>query len=234
MPPPLPRIVDHTHTMGPDSPGYLPDDALVMTPHGDLGAAGWQDYKLSLAEHFGTHLDAPSHFGGPAGLTVDRIPPDRLVGRAVVVDVRARVAGDDDYRLTVGDLHGWEDRHGRIPERAIVVMCSGWHTRWPDAAAYKNQRDGVHHFPGFSSDAVRWLLDHRDVNGIGVDTLSIDHGPSADHPVHRLLLGAGKWALENLTDLDRVPGSGGVMVVGPIKHRGGSGGPARVYTLLER
>src|SRR5262249_10131576 len=99
--------------------------------------------------------------------------------------------------------------------------------------AYRNLRDGTFNFPGFSIEALSWLLQSRDIKGIGIDTLSFDSGPSRDYPAHKLLLGSDKWALENLCNLDLIPPTGTVMVVSPIKHQGGSGGPARVYSFLK-
>lgn len=231
----VPRlVVDNTHTLTPGSPGYSPEDTIVVTRGEAAGDLGWNEFRISLSEHFGTHLDAPSHLGRDGLCSVDQIQGSALIGPAVVIDVRGRAARDSDCELTVGDLASWEDRHGMIPASAIVVMFSGWHFRWPDPDSYRNIADGVYHFPGFSPAAAEWLLENREINGIGVDTLSIDHGPSAEYPVHQLILGANKWAVENLDNLHRVPPHGSLMVVGPLKHAGGSGGPARVLTLLGR
>jgi kynurenine formamidase len=219
--------------MAEDTPGFFPDDSLVMTLGQPLIAGGWHEYRISVAEHFGTHLDAPSHLGAPGSLTVEQIPPRSLVGPVAVVDVRERVAADDDYELGVADLLAWEARHGTIAPASVVVMFSGWQDRWPDALAYKNMRQGVHHFPGFSADSARWLLANRDIRGLGIDTLSADPGRSAELPVHRIVLGAGKWLVENLANLHAIPTVGGLMVVAPTKHRGGSGGPARVFTFFD-
>lgn len=227
-------IIDNTHTVAPNSPGYLPEDTITIMPYGTFEKDGWHDYKISLSEHCGTHIDAPLHFGGPGYLTIDQIPPESLVGPAVIVDVRDGVANNIDYELTVADLQAWEKYYGLIPKGAVVVMFSGWQDRWNEPEAYINNQDGVYHFPGFSVDAIQWLLNNRDINGIGVDTVSFDHGLSRDYRAHKLLLKANKWALENLANLDKTPPQGALMVVGPMKHKGGSGGPARVYTFINK
>jgi kynurenine formamidase len=227
------RITDHTHTMCSTSPGLLPDDTIVISPYGLFERDGYVDFKLSVAEHFATHIDAPFHFGGPGHFTVDEIPVTDLIGPAVVIDVREEVEKNNTYRLSIDDLVRWERHYGDIPAGAIVIMFSGWQERWDNPDEYGNMRDGCHNFPGFSVEALAWLLANRDIKGIGVDTLSFDHGPSKDYPAHELLLKANKWALENLCNLDLIPPKGAVMVVSPIKHKGGSGGPARVYTLVE-
>ena len=224
-------VVDNTHVMTPESPGYSPEDVIVMTQSEAAQDLGWNEFRISLSEHFGTHLDAPSHLRRVGLYSVDQIPGSDLIGPAVVIDVREQAMRDSDYRLAVEDLVSWEEKYGAIPANAIVLMFSGWHFRWSDPCSYKSIIDGVYHFPGFSSAAAEWLLENRKINGIGVDTLSIDHGPSVDYSVHQLILGANKWAVENLNNLHQVPPHGALMIVGPLKHAGGSGGPARVFAL---
>ena len=226
------NIVDNTQTLAPGIPTFSGTDTIVITPVFTFPVHGFAANALELPEHFGTHVDAPFHFAGPGHLFVNEIAVQDLVGPAVVVDVRDNVASDEDYRLTVTDLQAWERRHGRIPRGAIVIMFSGWGERWGDPDAYRNFHDGALHFPGFSAESVSWLLDHRDIVGIGIDTLSVDYGPSTDFIVHHIINGANKWAVENLANLDQTPASGGLMVVSPMKIQSGTGGTARAYTLF--
>ena len=176
-------------------------------------------------------MDAPIHF--PPGKTpVDKIPLERLFGPAVVIDVREDAEKDPDYRLTWQRVAQWEKEHGRIPQGAIVLLRTGWAARWPDAKAYRNQDEkGVMHFPGYSTEAVVRLI-QRKVSGIGIDTFSVDYGPSKQFPVHKLSHGAGLYHLENLADLSALPETRAFLVVAPIKLEGGSGGPCRVFAIL--
>ena len=193
---------------------------------------GYFTRSFWMLEHYGTHLDAPIHFP-PGKATVDKIPTKQLFGPAVVLDVQPEAAKDADYLLPVARVEGWEKRHGRIPEGAIVLLRTGWAARWPDAQRYRNQdAQGRMHFPGFSLDAVKVLLE-RKVSGLGCDTLSADNGASTDFAVHHLALGAGLYQLENLADLSEVPEVGAFLIVAPIKLEGGSGGPVRVFALIE-
>jgi kynurenine formamidase len=192
---------------------------------------GYFTRSFWMLEHYGTHLDAPIHF--PPGKTpVDQIPAKQLFGPAVVLDVRAEGATDPDYLLPVARVEDWEKRHGRIPEGAIVLLRTGWASRWPDAQKYRNQdAQGKMHFPGFSPDAAKLLVERR-VSGLGCDSLSVDRGASEDFAVHHLALGAGLYHLENLTDLGEVPEAGAFLIVAPIKLEGGSGGAVRVFALV--
>src|ERR1700694_5058746 len=191
---------------------------------------GYFTRSFWMLEHYGKHLDAAAHF--PLGkATVEQIPAKQLFGPAVVIDVRAESGKDADYQLAPARAEDWEKRHGRIPEGAIVLLRTGWASRWPDARKYRNQdARGKMHFPGLSAEAAKVLIS-RKVSGIGCDTLSVDYGASEDFAVHHLVLGAGLYQLENLSDLSEVPEAGAFLVVAPIKLEGGSGGPVRVFAI---
>ena len=192
---------------------------------------GYFTRSFWMLEHYGTHLDAPAHFP-PGKATVDQIPANKFFGPAVLLDVRDEAAQDADYRLPVSKIEKWEHAHGRIPPGAIVLLRTGWASRWPDAQRYRNQdKQGKMHFPGFSVEAAKVLVD-RGASGLGCDTLSVDYGASEDFSVHHLALGAGLYHLENLTDLSAVPEAGAFLVAAPIKLEGGSGGPVRVFALV--
>jgi kynurenine formamidase len=192
---------------------------------------GYFTRSFWMLEHYGTHLDAPAHFP-PGKATVDQISVKQLFGPAVVIDARAESGKDADYQLGAPRVEDWEKRHGRIPEGAIVLLRTGWASRWPDVHKYRNQDEkGKMHFPGFSAKAAKLLID-RKVSGLGCDTLSIDYGASSDYAVHHLALGAGLYQLENLADMSELPEAGASLIVAPIKLEGGSGGPVRVFALL--
>lgn len=232
------KIVDLTHALDESTiawpttrPFHREQTAWGVTSAGYWYASG--DFVTS--EHAGTHIDAPVHFAqGQA--SVDNIALDRLIGPAVVVDVRAACAQHADYRLSVEDLHSWELRHGPIPDGAIVIMYTGWDRFWPDASKYLGSttpRDATTlHFPGFSPEAAEFLVRERRVDGIGIDTASIDHGPSQEFTVHQVINGAGKYGLENIAYLDRLPASGATLIALPMKIKGGSGGPVRIVAIL--
>jgi kynurenine formamidase len=191
--------------------------------------------EFCTAEHGGTHLDAPIHFA-EKGWSADQIPVARLIGSAVVVDIRSRAAVNSDAELTVEDLATWERVHGRIPAGAIVVLYAGWGARWPDRARYLGSaepRDTTNlHFPGFSRSAAEFLVREREIDAVGTDTASIDPGPSRDFAAHRVFGAANVPALENLAALERLPAAGATLVALPMKIGGGTGGPARVVAIL--
>lgn len=227
-------LVDLTHTLSASSPWWPGPDTSpfrhdTLQAHAD-GAPSMAAF--SVPEHFGTHLDAPVHSaqGRPS---VDRIRTERLFAPAVVVDVTEAVDDDDDYAVSVDDVLAWETRHGRIPRGSVVLARTGWADRWPDADAYFGADSaGVLHFPGFAEATARFLVEDRDVVGIGIDSGSVDPGVATDLPVHALMHEAGIYLLENLADLSVLPAAGAWVVVAPVKIEGGSGAPARVFGVI--
>ena len=207
--------------------------SAAVTPAGFYYAAN----DFSTSEHGGTHLDAPIHFA-EGKHTTDQIPLDQLIGPAVVLDVVAHADADADYRLDVAALEEWERSHGRIPDGRIVLVRTGWSSRWPDKARYlgtaKTGPAGVAelHFPGIDSAAARWLAEERRVKAVGIDTPSIDYGQSQTYDTHRILMGRNIPAFENVTNLERLPASGAFVVALPMKIKGGSGGPLRIVALV--
>jgi len=226
------RVIDLSYAIN-DKQVPWPGDAkwFEAKVNATVEKNGYFTRSFWMLEHYGTHLDAPVHFP-PGKMTVDEIPARKLFGPAVVLDVRVESVKDADYRVTAARVEEWEKRHGRIPEGAIVLLRTGWASRWPDVQRYRNQDAQARmHFPGYSVEAANLLVE-RKVSGLGCDTLSIDYGASEDFAVHRAVLGAGLYQLENLADLTEVPEAGAFLVVAPIKLEGGSGGPVRVFALL--
>ena len=141
-----------------------------------------------------------------------------------------QVRDNPDYS-TVADVEDWE-RRGRIPEGAAVLLLTGWDKHYSDAARYRNpDASGVLHFPGYSEEAIRFLVANRKIVALGIDTLSIDYGPSKDFGGHKISHAAGLYHIENMTNLDKLPARQAVVFVGPLPIDNGSGSPARVLAL---
>lgn len=234
------RIVDLSHELSADTIFWPTEKPFVLTvEHAGQVPGGWYyaANRFDTAEHGGTHLDAPIHFA-EGGLTADEIPVERFVGPAAVVDVRPASPEILDFEASVADLEAWEARNGPIPAGAIVLFRTGWSERWPDRERYLGTSQvgpeavAALRFPGISAEAARWLAEKRKVAAVGIDTASIDRGASSDFATHRVLLGAGIPAFENVARLSELPESGSYVVALPLKIRGGSGGPARIIGLV--
>jgi len=200
------------------------------------GGFFYSAYDTCAPEHGGTHLDAPIHFAEGKS-TADTVPLSRLVGPAVVVDVAAAAARDVDYRVTRADIEAFEREHGAIEPSTIVMIRTGWGARWPDKKSYLGDDRPGHaealHFPGIGEDAARALVE-RQVGAVGIDTASIDYGPSKDFITHQVLLGANIPAFENVASMESLPPRGALVIALPMKIRVGSGAPLRIVAVLPR
>ncbi|HEX7184224.1 MAG TPA: cyclase family protein [Thermoanaerobaculia bacterium] len=233
------RVIDLTHSFDektiywPTAPTTFKLDRLSYgkTEAGFFYAAN----AFCTPEHGGTHLDAPIHFA-EGKRTADQIPVEQLIGPAAVIDVAAKAAADPDYRLTPADVKAWEERHGPVTQGAIVLLRTGWGKRWPDRKRYlgddKPGDASNLHFPSYGAEAARYLIEKRKVKALGVDTASIDHGPSKDFIVHQIAGGVNVPGLENVANLEDLPETGAWVIALPMKIAGGSGGPVRIVALV--
>jgi len=234
------RWIDLTHPFGADTI-FWPTEKGFQFDEGKNGPTAKGYYyaanRFTTAEHGGTHLDAPRHFSS-TGQTADAIPVERFVGDAVVIDVSAKCAADPVYLISADDLVAWEERHHRQLVDVIVLLKTGWASRWPDRKAYLGTElhgaEGVAalRFPGLAPEAAKWLAEHRRVKAIGIDTASIDHGPSTHFQSHQALCGANIPVIENVAALDGIPATGASVVALPMKIAGGSGGPVRIIARV--
>jgi kynurenine formamidase len=241
------EIVDLTHTLTPDFPTIvLPPEFGQCQPvrieevsRYDSRGPAWYWNTVAFSEHAGTHFDAPIHWISGRYLpnnAVDTVPPQSFVASVVVIDCTGEAAVDADFLLDRVHIERFEALHGVIPPRSWVLMRSDWSKR--QGAAYVNLRDDGAHSPGITPAAVAFLVHCRDILGFGTETIGTDSG-QAQHldppfPAHTILHGNGRFGLQCLADLDRLPPTGAVLIAAPLKIRQGSGSPARVLALVQR
>lgn len=240
------RTIDLTQSLSEDTPVLIlpepfgqtaPFSRQEISRYDDRGVA-WHWNNFTTGEHTGTHFDAPIHWVSGKDLAencVDTIPAKDFVGPAVVIDSSSEAAADADFALTVAFIEAWESRHGRIPARSWVLLRTDWSKRTGDD--YTNRQADGAHTPGPDPDAVRFLIEQRDVIGFGVETIGTDAGQAhlmdPPYPAHTLFHGAGRYGLQCLENLDQLPATGAVIVAAPLKIRGGSGSPLRVLAFVE-
>jgi kynurenine formamidase len=241
------EVVDLTQPLSERTPILRLPEPFANTPrfrlrelsrYDERGPA-WYWNAFEGGEHTGTHLDAPIHWvTGQQRDDVAQIPPGRLVGPAVVLDRSAEVAKDPDYLLRIEDVEAFEAEHGRLPEGSWLLYRTGWDARADDEDAFLNADQAGPHTPGIAADCARWLAEERPIVGLGVETVGTDAGAAHSFdppfPCHAFLLGAGKYGLTQLRNLQLLPPTGAVVVTAPLPIVGGSGSPTRVLALVER
>jgi kynurenine formamidase len=235
------RIVDLTHPFSEETLVWPTSRAFEfeVTFEGITdGGYYYASRDFAGPEHGGTHLDAPIHFA--EGMwTTEQIPVERLIGPGVVVDVSHQAGEDPNYEITAADLMAWEETHGRIPDDAFLLLFTDRSRLWPDAEAYmgtaRRGEDAVAElaFPGLHPDAARWLVENRAIAAVGIDTPSIDNGPSVEFESHRILMAENIFALENVARLEELPATGATILALPMLLEGGTGGPIRIVALVE-
>jgi kynurenine formamidase len=240
------HIVDLTQTLRPDFPAIsLPPEMGQSRPfrreeisrYDDRGPA-WYWNNISLGEHTGTHFDAPIHWVSGRDLpnnATDTIPSSAFIAPAYVLDCSREAALDADYLLTRSFVESWEAEHGRIEPGSWVLMRTDW-SRKTDPVAFQNFDAEGQHTPGPDPECVRFLVSERDVLGFGTETIGTDAGQAAHltppYPCHFYMHGAGRYGLQCLTQLDRLPPRGALVVAAPLKILDGSGSPLRVFAIV--
>ncbi|MEV4326826.1 cyclase family protein [Microbispora rosea] len=216
----------------------VPFSMQEISRYDDRGPA-WYWNNFTTGEHTGTHFDAPVHWvTGREGEDVSQVAPAKLIAPAVVLDFSAQSAADPDFLLEVDHVKAWEAEHGPLPDGGWLLYRTGWDARAHDQAEFLNADETGPHTPGMSIACARYLAEETPIAGIGTETVGTDAGAAHSFdpafPCHSFLLGAGKYGLTQLRNLDRLPPTGAVVVAGPLPIVGGSGSPVRVLALVER
>lgn len=216
-------VVDLTHTLTTTLVAPDAGKNALRRPNADL--------RTDSQNLFGTHIDAPAHFA-PGLWTVDQIPAERLIAPYALLDVRRKTASNPDYQISVADIADWEHLHGHIPQGAVVIARTGWESRWNSQRDYRNaDLSGTMHFPGYSTEAARFLIEGRNIIGLGIDTPGVDSGESVTFPARKFTLSHSVYQLENVANLSQLPESGGTLVVAPAKVVNGTTAPVRLLAM---
>jgi kynurenine formamidase len=212
---------------------------LSEISHYDERGPAWYWNDISTGEHTGTHFDAPVHWlTGQNREDVAQVPVGRLIAPAAVLDFTAEAAADPDFLLQIEHVKQWESANGPLPDGGWLLYRTGWDARSQDQAEFLNANETGPHTPGVSVACAAWLAEEAPVIGLGVETVGTDAGAAHSFdppfPCHSALLGAGKYGLTQLRNLDRLPAQGAVVITGPLPIVRGSGSPCRALALVER
>lgn len=241
------EVIDLTAPLSSETPilrlpepfgNTVPFTLKEISRYDDRGP-GWYWNDIVTGEHTGTHFDAPVHWvTAKDGEDVAQVPVDRMIAPAVVLDLAKEAARDADFLLEIAHVKAWEEVNGPLPEGGWLLYRTGWDARSHDQESFLNADETGSHTPGISVECARWLAEETSIAGLGVETVGTDagvaHGFDPAFPCHSFLLGAGKYGLTQLRNLDRLPATGAVVVAPPLPIVGGSGSPLRVLALVER
>nr|WP_199315544.1 cyclase family protein [Planktothrix sp. FACHB-1355] len=226
------QVIHLSHVIDIDIPQWPGDPPVEFEIVAELEKHGYYLRRFSIGEHSATHINAPKSFY-VNGMGIDRYPAESLIVPAVVIDMRDKVADNFDYTLTINDVKNWEQQHGQIPVNSIVLLYTGWQEKWLDKNAFLNQdSEGKLHFPALTSETTQFLIAERQIAGVGIDTHGVDCAQDPTFATNRLVLAQSGIVLENLTNLERLPPIGTILVIGHLRLKDGSGSPAAVIGLV--
>jgi kynurenine formamidase len=227
------KAEDLTHILHEKFPTFFGDQQLFIEPKFNFAEHTFNLNEWRVNEHTGTHIDAPLHFSAD-GKSVGELPVEDLVAPLAIIDIRAKAAENADAQVTPDDVKAWIAANGDLPQGSVVALLSGWGAH-VDTPKFRNVgEDGkTMHFPGFHPEAAQFLIEQpAGVKAVASDTLSLDHGPSPDFAFHRSWLSSGRYGIEAIANLDKLPAKGATIVVGAPKVKGATGGPARIFALV--
>ena len=226
------KIVDLTHEMHNDMPywpGGVPFKLERLVDYNN----GYRLHMFSTGENTGTHVDAPNHFA-PGKHSLTDIPINDLIAPVVVIDVADKVAKNNAYEISPADISQWEAKHGKIPAGSVLLAHTGWSKRFTNSKDYINfDSNKVMQFPGFAPATADVLID-RKIKGVGIDTLSLDHGPSTTFGFHYKILDKDIYQIENVNNIDVLPATGADIVIGVLPIRGGTQAQARIMAFIKK
>jgi kynurenine formamidase len=221
------RIIYLSHPIASDIPQWPGDPPVEFQAIADLTREGYYLRRFSMGEHSATHINAPNSFYAD-GVGIDAYPPESFVVQAVVIDQCDRTRKNPDYTLSCTDVWAWEAEHGEIPAGTVVLLYTGWQHKWSNPEAFINDQ----HFPGFAPETTGFLLQYRQIAGLGIDTHGIDGGQDGSFASNRQVLAQPRIVIENLTNLDQLPATGTTLAIAPLQLVQGSGSPATILAFV--
>ena len=240
------KIVDLTNTLSPDFPviilppefGQCEQFKMETLSRYDGNGPAWYWNNISMNEHTGTHFDAPAHWVTGKNIpnnTVETIPVKDFVAPAVVINISEEAKINPDFLLTKEYLMEWEKIYGKIPPKNWIALRTDWY-KLVGTEKYLNMQEDGAHSPGPDKSAIEFLVFERDCLGLAVETIGTDAGQAFDFdpplPAHSILHGNGRYGLQCLKNLDKLPTFGSIIIANPLKIEHGSCSPLRVLALV--
>ena len=231
------RYIDLTHSITPGMPVWKGFGPATFSPSVDPATGqpytyakdGFEATAYRIAtDQFGTQLDPPAHWA-PEYPGIDELPATYAVRPLVVISIVPQVAKDPTYALQVSDIRAWEKQNGTIPRGSVVMVRSDWSKKWTDDPMKAKELAADPEFPGVSLAALEFLHLQRHILFHGHEPLDTDTTPTLEG--ESWLMHHGYTQAEGVANLEGVPETGCLVVIGYPKFRGGLGGYARYVAI---
>ncbi|HRE32232.1 MAG TPA: cyclase family protein, partial [Candidatus Berkiella sp.] len=225
---PLPfTVIDLTHSLNSSIPtwsGHCGFSHQSILEHNPSLPYSFRTRSIQMEEGIGTHLDAPLHLIVD-GRDVASLKLEELIAPAVIIDVSDE--SHEHYRVQPETILLFEKQHGKIMPDSLVIIYTGWSQYWLTPSQYHNN----HRFPSVSAATAELLVNERQIIGLGIDTLSPDCPVNDEYPVHKIVLSANKYIIENVANANLLPATGSYVFALPVKIARGSEAPIRLIGL---
>jgi kynurenine formamidase len=226
-------FIDLTHSFGPDTPVWSGFGQAKFSPAADpktrepytIPKDGFRTTFYEMVGQYGTHVDPPAHFA-ENGITMDKIPLKEMILPLVVLDDTPYLAKDPNHAFSIDDLKAWERQHGRVPKGAFAALRTDMYKDW-DADPERFKRSP---FPAWAFETIKFLYEERGVTATGHESMDTDTTDKMDSETY--ILQHGHYQIEVMSNLDKVPPTGALIVVSWPKVRDGLGFPARAFAIL--
>ena len=229
------KWVDLTHAVDEQIPRFEALPKLQKEELYNVKNDGYFVYKSSFATQYGTHIDAPIHFV-EGKRSLEQIELKELILPLIVINKEKEINKNPDFILSKKDILEWEKINGQIPNGSFVAFASGWSKKWGKEDFNNKDSKGVPHTPGWSVEAIDYVLNERGAIAIGHETLNTD--ASKDEiknnflEAEKFLLAQDKYQIELLSNLTSLPAKGAIIVIGVPKFAGYPGFPVRAFAIV--
>jgi kynurenine formamidase len=209
------KITDLTHTIYSDMPVFPGTEQPIFEKANTLEKDGFQEAKITMFSHTGTHIDAPAHMlsNGPY---LDNLEIDHFIGNATILDF-------SNIKTKCIDVDSLKPYEEKIKNVEFIIIKTGWSKYWGDKRYFES-------FPALSAESAKWLSQFN-LKGIGIDAISIDDMDSTTFAVHKILMPRNILIIENLTNLDSISGENFILSILPLKNKDADGSPVRAISM---
>lgn len=208
------KIIDLTHTINEEMTVYPNTLKPSFEPSNTIEIDGFAELRIIMSTHTGTHIDAPCHiFKG--GKALSDFSLEKYSGTGVVIDCEGK------QEITLEFLRSYDKE---INGSEFVLFLSGWSRKW-------EEKDYFGKYPVLTSEAAQWLSELK-LKAVGFDYVSVDAMDASELPNHRILLSKEILIIENLTNLDKLPGTKFNFYAIPLKVENADGSPVRAFAEL--
>ena len=209
------KITDLTHIIYSDMPVFPGTEQPIFEKANTLEKDGFQEAKITMYSHTGTHIDAPAHMMSD-GPYLDNLDIEHFIGNATILDFSNR-------EIKLIDVDSLKPYAEKIKSVDFIIIKTGWSKYWGDKKYYEG-------FPSISEDSAKWLSQFN-LKGIGIDAISIDDMDSTTFAVHKILMPKNIIIIENLTNLDSISNESFILSILPLKNKDADGSPVRAISI---